>query len=121
MTTSDRIRAAGAAGHLLPSATQTIEAFLAAGLPDWALASIDELASKQAWSELNDRFYRFLEFGTGGMRGRTIGAVPAAAEAGSRPDGTPEHAAIGSNMLNGFFGTPGATCRRGLPAPRPGW
>ena len=60
--------------------------------------------AKEAWGELNDRFYRFLEFGTGGMRGRTIGAVPAAAETGTvtDPRGGPEHAAIGSNMMNDF-------------------
>ncbi|MDR1009813.1 MAG: phospho-sugar mutase, partial [Opitutaceae bacterium] len=69
----------------------------------WATASIDELVAREAWPELNDRFYRYLEFGTGGMRGRTIGAIPAAAETGTPgPLGTPEHAAIGSNVLNDF-------------------
>ena len=59
--------------------------------------------ARQAWPELNDRFYRYLEFGTGGMRGRTIGAVTAAPETGAlSPLGSPEHAAIGSNMLNDF-------------------
>jgi phosphoglucomutase len=58
---------------------------------------------QEAWSELNDRFYRYLEFGTGGMRGRTIAVRPAAAETGKLSTiGTPEHAAIGSNMLNDF-------------------
>ena len=52
---------------------------------------------------MNDRFYRDLEFGTGGIRGRTIGAVSTAAETG-KPGayGSPEHAAVGSNMLNDF-------------------
>ena len=36
-----------------------------------ARAAIEELVAKQQWPELNDRFYRTLEFGTGGMRGRT--------------------------------------------------
>ncbi len=82
---------------------ENLTAFLAAGLPPWAVASIEELAAREAWGELNDRFYRYLEFGTGGMRGRTIGAVAAAAETGV-PDacGAPEHAAIGSNLLNDF-------------------
>ena len=72
--------------------------------PTWATASIEELVEKQAWSELNDRFYRYLEFGTGGMRGRTIGVDPGGGgdAASSAPIGTPEHAAIGSNMLNDF-------------------
>ena len=80
-----------------------MKAFLSANLPDWAKASIEELVSKNEWSELNDRFYRYLEFGTGGMRGRTVGVVTAKAETGTLSDlGAPEHAAIGSNMLNDF-------------------
>jgi phosphoglucomutase len=103
MTTLDRITAAAKADHLLPSTAENLAAFLAAKLPAWAEESIAELVSKQAWSELNDRFYRFLEFGTGGMRGRTIGVVPAAAETGKlNAGGSPEHAAVGSNMLNDF-------------------
>lgn len=103
MTTLDRIQAAGAAGHLLPSTVENLQAFLAAKLPSWAESSIEELVTAAAWSELNDRFYRYLEFGTGGMRGRTIGVKTAAAETGSLDaKGSPEHAAIGSNMLNDF-------------------
>ena len=101
MTSLDRISAAAAAGQLLPSTAENIAAFARAGLPDWAGRSIDELAHNAAWSELNDRFYRFLEFGTGGMRGRTIAAVPTAAEAAHHtPTSDPAHAAIGSNMMN---------------------
>src|SRR6185436_961025 len=91
------------AGHVLPTTAENLAAFLGAKLPAWAEQSIDELVTKAAWSELNDRFYRFLEFGTGGMRGRTIGVVPATAETGKLDErGSPEHAAIGSNMLNDF-------------------
>jgi phosphoglucomutase len=71
-------------------------------LPTWARDSIAELVDAEAWSELNDRFYRFLEFGTGGMRGRTIGVRPTAAELGVSPGGSPAHAAVGSNVLNDF-------------------
>jgi phosphoglucomutase len=103
MTTLTKIQSAAAAGQLMPSTAENIAAFLAAGLPAWAKESIDELIAKSAWSELNDRFYRYLEFGTGGMRGRTIGVVTAAAETGTRSaTGSPEHAAIGSNLLNDF-------------------
>jgi phosphoglucomutase len=102
-STLDRIHAATKAGQLMPSAAENLAAFLAAKLPAWAHASIEELVAQQAWSELNDRFYRYLEFGTGGMRGRTIGVVPASAETGMlSPSGAPEHAAIGANMLNDF-------------------
>src|SRR5438046_67444 len=100
MTTLDRINAAAKAGQLLAPAAENLAAFLNAKLPGWVNASIDELVTKQAWSELNDRFYRYLEFGTGGMRGRTIGVVPAAAETGKlSATGSPEHAAVGANML----------------------
>ena len=103
MTTLDRIKTAAQGGQLLQPAAETIGTFLAAPLPAWAHASIDELVTKEAWSELNDRFYRYLEFGTGGMRGRTIGVVSASAETGTlSASGSPEHAAIGSNMLNDF-------------------
>jgi phosphoglucomutase len=103
MSTQAAIQAAVVAGRLLPGTGENLAAFLAADLPAWAGASIEELVARQAWGELNDRFYRFLEFGTGGMRGRTIGVVPAAAETGRPgPLGVPEHAAIGSNMLNEF-------------------
>ncbi len=103
MTIHDRISAAAKAGQLLPATAENIASFLAARLPAWAEQSIDELLMKGAWGELNDRFYRFLEFGTGGMRGRTIGVVPATAETGVlSASGSPEHAAIGANMLNDF-------------------
>ncbi|MSU70188.1 MAG: phospho-sugar mutase [Opitutaceae bacterium] len=103
MTTLERIKAGAQAGQLLPSTAENLATFLAAGLPAWAQASIEELVAQQAWAELNDRFYRYLEFGTGGMRGRTIGVVPAAAETGRlSASGAPEHAAIGSNLLNDF-------------------
>lgn len=103
MNTLDRIQAAAKAGQLLPSTVENLRAFLAAKLPAWAEASIAELVAAEAWGELNDRFYRYLEFGTGGMRGRTIGVRPAAAETGQvDAKGSPEHAAIGSNMLNDF-------------------
>src|SRR5215216_1813787 len=103
MTSLDRINTAAQAGQLLAPAAKNLTAFLQADLPTWAQSSIDELVARQDWSELNDRFYRYLEFGTGGMRGRTIGTVGAPSEIGRlSASGSPEHAAIGSNMLNDF-------------------
>ncbi|MEO7414708.1 MAG: phospho-sugar mutase [Opitutaceae bacterium] len=103
MTSLDRINTAAQAGQLLPGTAQNLAAFLQADLPTWAKASIEELVTRQEWNELNDRFYRYLEFGTGGMRGRTIGVVGAPSEVGTlSATGSPEHAAIGSNMLNDF-------------------
>jgi phosphoglucomutase len=89
--------------ELLPETFANLHRWLDAGLPDWALQSLAELIAVRAWDELNDRFYRDLEFGTGGMRGRTIGRVSTVAEQGMvGPLGTPEHAAIGSNILNDY-------------------
>ncbi len=103
MTNPNAIEQAVQAGNLLPAAAENLRAFRAANLPEWAGASIDELVAQQAWSELNDRFYRYLEFGTGGMRGRTVGRITTAAERGTPgADGAPAHAAIGSNVLNDF-------------------
>ena len=91
MTTIDQIRAAGTAGQLLPGAVENLTAWIGAGLPAWAAAAIEELVGQGAWGELNDRFYRYLEFGTGGMRGRTIGVVGARSETGQvNPLGTPD-------------------------------
>jgi phosphoglucomutase len=101
MTHSAKIKSAVSAGKLMPAAAANIAAYLAAGLPPWALDSVGELVDGRSWGELNDRFYRELEFGTGGIRGRTIGAVATSAETGTPgAHGMPEHAAIGSNMLN---------------------
>lgn len=71
--------------------------------PVWVGDSIRELVERAAWDELNDRFHRELEFGTGGMRGRTIGRIVTAAERGDAPaGGAPTHAGVGSNLLNDF-------------------
>jgi phosphoglucomutase len=103
MTPNDRIETALREGRLLPAAAENLRAFLGAGLPAWAQGAIEELLTREAWGELNDRFYRYLAFGTGGMRGRTMGVVAAAAETGTADAaGGPEHAAIGSNMMNDF-------------------
>ncbi len=98
------IKQAGENGDLLASTVENLEAWLEGEvLPDWARSSIAELVTKRAWGELNDRFYQYMAFGTGGMRGRTIGSILTEAEKG-RPSvqGTPEHPAVGSNVLNDF-------------------
>jgi phosphoglucomutase len=98
-----QVQAAAAAGKLLPSALENLTAWWNAGLPGWAQDSLAELVAREQWGELNDRFYRYMEFGTGGLRGRTIGAVGTAAETGvPSPLGSPAHAGVGSNLLNDF-------------------
>jgi phosphoglucomutase len=103
MTLSEEIESALRAGDLMGASVANITAYLSAGLPAWAEASIGELVRKRCWGELNDRFFRELEFGTGGIRGRTIAVVATEAETGKPGQfGMPEHAAVGSNMLNDF-------------------
>ena len=70
-------------------------------LPQWVKNSLEELVSDQNWEELNNRFHTNLAFGTGGMRGRTMGNQITRAERGKSGKGeTPEYAAVGSNTLN---------------------
>ena len=66
------------------------------------------------WQELNDRFYQTLAFGTGGLRGRTIGKIVTAAERGNAREGErPEFPCVGTNAMN-FYNVNRAT--RGLVA-----
>ena len=70
-------------------------------LPQWIKNSLEELVGDQNWEELNNRFHTNLAFGTGGMRGRTMGNQITKAERGKSGKGeTPEYAAVGSNTLN---------------------
>ena len=63
--------------------------------------SVRELVRAGEWGELNDRFFRTLAFGTGGLRGRTIGKVVTMAEMGNpTPLGRPEFPAVGTNCMN---------------------
>ena len=63
--------------------------------------SIRELVGAAEWGELNDRFFRRLAFGTGGLRGRTIGKVVTKAEMGKPTTlGRPEFPAVGTNCMN---------------------
>ena len=92
----------GEAEKLLPSTVNNLSLWLSGDfLPEWARESLEELALAESFEELNDRFYKDLEFGTGGMRGRTIGRVSTEVERGAPSEwGTPRHPAIGSNYLN---------------------
>ncbi|MDB4385497.1 phospho-sugar mutase [Opitutaceae bacterium] len=103
MSSLEQIKAAGAAGHLLESTVTNLTTWLEADMPDWVGQSVAELVQAEAWDELNDRFYRYLAFGTGGMRGRTIGRITTNVEQGAAlADASPDHAAAGCNVLNDF-------------------
>jgi phosphoglucomutase len=88
--------------QLLPSTQENIErVFRDPASVDRDRASIAELVEKKAWTELDDRFFRDIAFGTGGMRGRTMGKIVTRAEAG-QPQALdrPEFPGTGTNMLN---------------------
>lgn len=88
-------------GQLGRDAMQEISRWLdTKAVPTAARRSIDWLIKHRHWQELNDRFYEPLTFGTGGLRGRTIGAIPTPQEMGR--DGKPVMAAIGSTCMNDF-------------------
>lgn len=114
MSLSATLAAAVSEGKLLPDAEKNINALLAASSNPLYLASIQELADAGLWSELNDRFFITLKFGTGGLRGRTIGRNVTKAERGAAAaDQRPEQPCVGTNAMN-FFNVSRAT--RGLVA-----
>ena len=104
MNLIETIESAGTEGFLLDSAVSNLKIWASSDfLPEWVVASINELVQKEQWEELNDRFYQNMTFGTGGIRGRTIGKFSTSVEHGSLSAmGTPEHAAVGTNVLNDF-------------------
>ena len=109
-----KIERAVADRQLRESAAMNIRALLAGAPSDLYMRVVHELVAADAWSELNDRFYQTLAFGTGGLRGRTIGKIVTAAERGSsRENERPEFPCVGTNAMN-FFNISRAT--RGLLA-----
>ena len=97
----ESLTAAVASGSLLESAKSNITALLAGTTSPIAPLAIGELVDAGAWEELNDRFFKTLAFGTGGLRGRTIGRVITKAEQGTGgPNGRPEHPCVGTATMN---------------------
>ncbi len=91
------------AGQLLPQSLENIQLLLRASSAPEVPKALDELVEQQAWDELNNRFYKTLAFGTGGLRGRTIGMVVTAAEQGKGgPNDRPEFPCVGTACMNYF-------------------
>src|SRR5881398_518223 len=111
---NSRIARAVADGRLMESTAKNICTLLAGTSTDLYLKAINQLTDGCEWSELNDRFYQTLAFGTGGLRGRTIGKIVTTAECGAaREDERPQFPCVGTNAMN-FFNVNRAT--RGLVA-----
>ncbi len=103
MSVNETLLAAQKKGELFESSVEHINYWLEADfMPKWVKASIEELISKNAWEELNNRFYRNLAFGTGGMRGRTIGKISTSSELEDGEAKTPLKPSVGTNVLNDF-------------------
>jgi phosphoglucomutase len=95
------IQAAVADGQLLESSAKNLLALLAKTSSPVSQASIAELVEAGSWKELDNRFFRTLAFGTGGLRGKTISAVVTKAEKGTpQALGRPEFPCIGTNAMN---------------------
>ncbi len=108
------IERAVADGQLLESSAKNIASLLAGASSDLYFRSVHELVGAAEWEELNDRFYQALAFGTGGLRGRTIGKIVTAVERGNaHEDERPQFPCVGTNAMN-FFNINRAT--RGLVA-----
>jgi len=111
---NSKIERAAADQQSMESAAKNIRTLLTGAPSDLYLRAVDELVEADEWPELNDRFYQTLAFGTGGLRGRTIGKIVTEAERGSsREDERPEFPCVGTNAMN-FFNISRAT--RGLVA-----
>lgn len=108
------LSAAVASGQLLAATQANIQDLLAGTTSEVAASAVAELIAAGAWDELNDRFFKTLAFGTGGLRGRTIGRVITRAEQGQGgPNGRPEHPCVGTACMN-FYNLSRAV--RGLAA-----
>ena len=95
------LEAAVAEGNVLASSKANIDQYLLGASGGVAEAAIAELVEGKHWEEVNDRFYKSLEFGTGGLRGRTIGKVVTnAEEAAGGPLDRPEHPCQGTATMN---------------------
>ncbi|KAF5408370.1 MAG: Phosphoglucomutase [Candidatus Udaeobacter sp.] len=106
---NSKIDRAVADGQLMESTAKNIRALLEGAPSDLYLRAVDELVNAGEWSELNDRFYRTLAFGTGGLRGRTIGKIVTVAERGKAlPNERPEFPCVGTDTMN-FFNISRAT------------
>ncbi|MBX9742286.1 MAG: phospho-sugar mutase [Chthoniobacterales bacterium] len=96
------ITSAVAAGNLSSSSAENIRMLLKQEAPSsFSERVVQELVAREEWKELNDRFFRTLAFGTGGLRGKTMGEVITSLELGNkRSDGRPEFSCVGTNMIN---------------------
>ncbi len=98
-----RIQEAEKAGNLLESSVRNLFQLLDRSSSPVYEQSIAALVEEAQWDELNDRFFKTLAFGTGGLRGRTIGRVVTPVERGElQALGRPERPCVGTNAMNTY-------------------
>ena len=106
---NSRIERAVTDGFLMASSAKNIRTLLASARSDLYFRSVNELVDAAEWKEINDRFYQTLAFGTGGLRGRTIGKIITVAERGNAREGErPQFPCVGTNAMN-FYNVSRAT------------
>ena len=97
------LKLAVTSSKLLESSKTNILKLLTSSTSPVYAESIRELVAAGEWTELDNRFFRTLAFGTGGLRGRTIGKVVTKAEQGSpTPIGRPQFPCTGTNAMNDY-------------------
>lgn len=114
MSLEAKLQSAADSGAILKSTHENILGLLSATTNPAYRASVDELVKKEQWAELNDRFFQTLKFGTGGLRGRTIGKVVTRTERGKADKkARPDLPCVGTASMN-YYNVGRAT--RGLVA-----
>ncbi len=89
--------------HLSEEARSNIELYLQGTASPVGEQAIRELIEAGEWQEIDDRFYKTLAFGTGGLRGRTVGKIITKAEQGEGgPLERPEFPCAGTASMNFF-------------------
>lgn len=105
----ERAGQASAEGRLLAESVSNLSRFLQGGASEVDLNALGELVAAGNWKELDNRFFKALAFGTGGLRGKSISGVVTAAERGEpRADGRPQFPCAGTNAMN-FYNVSRAT------------
>lgn len=98
-----KLDSALSSGVLLQSSYDNIRELLHGSVNGRYESSVSELADAGEWKEINNRFFKKLAFGTGGLRGRSIGEIVTPTERGSAAEGErPEHPCVGTSTLNDY-------------------
>ena len=88
-------------GKLSEETRSNINLYLQGSSSPIGEAAITELLEQKQWQEIDDRFFKTMSFGTGGLRGRTIGRIVTQVEQGQGgPLDRPEHPCVGTASMN---------------------